>query len=114
MVVPDVTAWGSYYLWDKLGWSVQRAGIISVSGIGGMLTGIFTEMIMSEAFNFDPEPALSSSIIMAGSLAGKILGAKVSSNMEPDPKAEESLLSQLAISPVFGPKGTGVTMCFRY
>jgi len=44
ILIPDIAAAGSYYLWDKAGWSMQRTGIISVSGIGGLLTGIMINL----------------------------------------------------------------------
>lgn len=107
MLIPDLAALGSYYLWDKAGWSVQRAGIISVSGLGGMLTGMFANMILAEAGNFDPPDALTASIILSGSLTGKVIGAYATSKMEPDSKADKSLFSNISFAPIVSHNGTG-------
>jgi len=91
ILVPDLAAFTSYHLWEKAGWSVQRAGIISISGLGGLLAGVFINMIIAEAGNTDPPDSVTSSIILGSSLSGKIIGAYASSNMKPDGKADSSL-----------------------
>ena len=106
ILLPDLAAAGSYFLWDKAGWSMQRTGIISVSGIAGMLTGIFVDMILNEA-DINPSNAVTSAIVMSGSLSGKIIGAYVTSGMEPDAKADESLFSNMNFTPIVTKKGTG-------
>lgn len=114
LVIPDLAAWGSYYLWEKGGWSFQRTGIVSVSGIAGMLTGIFTDMIISEIGGFDPPSAVNSSIILGFSLAGKVVGAFATERMEPDRKADESIFANLSFSPFAGPHGTGIMVSMQY
>jgi len=101
ILIPDLAAAGSYFLWDKAGWSMQRTGIISVSGIAGMLTGIFVDMILNEA-GINPSDAVSSSIVMSGSI-----GAYVTSAMEPDVKADKSLFSNMSFTPIVNKDGTG-------
>ena len=110
ILIPDLAAAGSYYLWNIAGWSFQRTGIISVSGLGGLLTGIFTNMIIAELGNFDPSSALTSSIIISGSLAGKIIGAYATSNMDPDSKANNSLFANISFAPLVSQNGTGFMM----
>ncbi|MCK5673285.1 MAG: hypothetical protein KAH95_07900 [Spirochaetales bacterium] len=107
ILVPDLAALGSYYLWEKAGWSVQRTGIISVSGLGGLLTGIFANMIIAEAGNFNPPSTITSSIILGSSLAGKIIGVYATSNMEPDSKAKKSLFANINFAPLVSQNGTG-------
>lgn len=107
ILIPDLAAYGSYYLWEKAGWSVQRTGIISVSGLGGLLTGIFATMIIAEAGNFSPPGAMNSSIILGSSLAGKIIGAYATSKMEPDAKADKSLFTNINFAPLVSQYGTG-------
>ena len=110
ILVPDLAALGSYYLWEKAGWSVQRTGIISVSGIGGLLTGIFANMIIAEAGNFSPSGTFTSSIILGSSLAGKIIGVYATSNMNPDVKADKSLFANINLVPIVSQNRTGVMM----
>ncbi len=110
ILIPDLAAAGSYYLWDKAGWSFQRTGIISVSGFGGLLIGMFTNMIVAEAGNFDPSDALTSYIILGGSLAGKIIGAYATASMEPDDKADESLFANISFAPLVSQNGAGFIM----
>ena len=110
ILVPDLAAVGTYYLWDRAGWSVQRMGIISVSGLGGLLTGIFANMIIAEAGNFNPTSAATSSLILSSSLAGKIIGVYATSKMEPDSKADESLFSSVSFAPFISPSGGGIMM----
>ncbi|MEA1912013.1 MAG: hypothetical protein U9N32_10145 [Spirochaetota bacterium] len=110
ILVPNLAAYGSYCLWDRAGWSVQRTGIISVSGLGGLLTGIFANMIIAEAGNFSPPGAITSSIILGSSLAGKIIGVYATSKMEPDSKADESLFSSIGFAPFISPNGGGIMM----
>ncbi len=107
ILIPDLTALGSYYLWEKAGWSVQRTGIISVSGLGGLLTGIFANMIIAEAGNFNPSSTMTSSIILGSSLAGKIIGIYATTNMEPDSKADKSLFTNINFAPLVSQNGTG-------
>ncbi|MCK5154231.1 MAG: hypothetical protein KAQ93_07720 [Spirochaetales bacterium] len=107
ILVPDLAALGTFYLWDKAGWSVQRTGIISVSGIGGLLTGIFANMIIAEAGNFSPPSAMTSSIILGSSLAGKVIGSYATSKMEPDSKADKSLFTNINFFPWVSQYGTG-------
>lgn len=107
ILVPDLAALGSYYLWNRTGWSVQRTGIISVSGLGGLLTGIFLTMIIAEAGDFSPSSAMNSSIILGSSLAGKIIGGYATSRMEPDSKADKSLFSNINFAPLVSQHGTG-------
>lgn len=107
VVVPDLAAVGSYFLWEKVDWSLQRAGIISVSGLGGMLTGIFSTMVISEAFNFEPGQEVSNSIILGCSLAGQVLGALVTSGMEPDSAAAKEPDTLISFAPAVRPEGTG-------
>lgn len=114
ILVPDLAAFGSYYLWDKAGWSFQRTGIISVSGLGGLLIGMFTNMIIAEAGDFDPSSALTASIILSSSLAGKIIGAYATANMEPDDKADESLFASINFAPIVMQNSTGFMMNFRF
>jgi hypothetical protein len=114
ILVPDLAALGSYYLWERAGWSVQRTGIISVSGIGGLLTGIFTTMIIAEAGNFDPPGALNSSIILGCSLGGKIIGAYATSKMESDEKAGKSLFTNINFAPLVSQYGTGFMINLRF
>ncbi|MDA3940560.1 MAG: hypothetical protein PF693_14840 [Spirochaetia bacterium] len=113
ILVPNLAALGTYYLWEKGGWSFQRTGIVSVSGLGGMLTGIFTNMIIAELGNFNPSNTLTSSIILGASLTGKIIGAYVTSNMEPDAKADESLFANLSFTPLINQNGTGFMMSLQ-
>ncbi len=113
IVIPDLAALGSYYLWDKGGWSLQRTGIVSVSGIGGLLTGIFVNMIIDEA-GVNPSNAVSSSIILGSSLAGKIIGAFATGNMEPDSKAEKSLFENLSFVPIVNRAGNGFMINLSY
>ncbi|MCK5201438.1 MAG: hypothetical protein KAR21_23955, partial [Spirochaetales bacterium] len=108
MLIPDLAAVGSYYLWEKAGWSFQRTGIISVSGLGGLLIGMFTNMIVTE--NFDPSDALTSYMILGGSLAGKIIGVYATANMEPDAKADNSLFKNISFVPLVSRNGTGFMM----
>lgn len=107
ILVPDLAAIGSYYLWNKAGWSVQRTGIISVSGLGGLLTGIFANMIIAEVGSSSPSGTLTSSIILASSLAGKIIGACATSKMQPDIKAKKSLFANINFAPLISQNGTG-------
>ena len=107
VVVPDLAAVGSYFLWEKVDWSLQRAGIISVSGLGGMLTGIFSTMVISESFDFEPGQEVSNSIILCCSLAGQALGALVTSGMEPDSAAEKEPDTLISFAPAVRPEGTG-------
>ncbi len=114
ILIPDLAALGSYYLWNNTGWSVQRTGIISVSGLGGLLTGIFTNMIIAEAGNFSPSSTLTSSIILGSSLAGKIIGVFATSNMEPDSKANKSLFANINFAPLVSQTGTGFMINFGF
>ena len=107
LVIPDMAAAGSYYLWEKAGWSLQRAGIISVSGVGGMLTGIFSDMIISELFKFEPTSALTNSIILSSSFIGKVLGALATSGMENDWEADREPDTLISLAPLIRPEGTG-------
>lgn len=114
IIIPDLAALGSYYLWDRAGWSFQRTGIISVSGFGGLLIGMFTNMIVAEAGNFDPSDALTSYIILGGSLAGKIIGVYATANMDPDDKADESLFTNISFAPLVSQNGTGFMMNLHF
>lgn len=107
ILIPDLAALGTYYLWNNTGWSVQRTGIISVSGLGGLLTGIFLTMIIAEAGDFSPSSAMNSSIILGSSLAGKIIGVYATSNMESDSKADKSLFANINFAPLVSQSGTG-------
>jgi hypothetical protein len=113
MLVPDLAALGTYFLWDRVGWSIQRTGIISVSGLAGLLTGVFVNMIINEA-GLDPSNALTSSIILTSSLAGKVIGAFATSGMEADAKADKSLFESLSFMPVVSQHGTGFMMNLSY
>jgi len=114
VLVPDLAAVGTYYLWEKADWSIQKAGIVSVSGLGGMLTGIFTVMLISEIFDFTPNSAFNSSLILGFSLTGKVLAAWATSGMEPDSAAEQNKPVRISFNPVLGPKGTGLMMDFHF
>jgi len=72
---------------------------------------MFTNMIVTE--NFDPSDALTSYIILGGSLAGKIIGAYATSNMEPDSKADKSLFANISFAPLVSQNGTGLMMSLR-
>ena len=107
ILVPDLAALGSYYLWSRAGWSVQRTGIISISGLGGLLTGIFANMIIAEAENFNPSSTMTSSIILGSSLAGKIIGIYATSKMEADAKADKSLFANINFAPLVSQHSKG-------
>jgi len=78
-----------------------------VSGIGGLLIGIFANMIIAEAGNFSPPSAMTSSIILGSSLAGKVIGSYATSKMEPDSKADKSMFESIGFAPLVSPYGTG-------
>ncbi len=113
ILIPDLAALGSYHLWDKAGWSFQRTGIISVSGLGGMLTGIFTNMILSELFSINVSDAFKASLVLGCSLAGKIIGGYATSGMEPDAKADKSFFASISLLPMSGREGAGLMIDIR-
>ena len=108
VVIPDLIAVSSYYLWEKVDWSLQRAGIISVSGVGGMLTGIFSNMVISELFNFEPGSELTNSLILGCSFAGQVLGVMATSGMEKDSRADPEPNTLVSLIPMVKPEGPGV------
>ena len=71
-------------------------------------------MIIAELGNFSPSNTLTSSIILSSSLAGKIIGAYATSNMEPDTKADKSLFANVSFVPLVSQNGTGFMMNFRF
>ena len=83
MLVPDLIAVGSYFLWDELDWSFARTGLVSVSGLGGVLLGGFVNLILSGLVNIEA-PEVAAGILMGTALAGTAIGTYITSGMEPE------------------------------
>ena len=81
LAVPDLLAVGSYFLWDQLEWSFARSGLVTVSGLGGMLLGTFINVILGEYVSAEL-PQVASAIVMGTAIAGKVIGVWVTSPME--------------------------------
>ena len=114
VIFPDAAAAGAYFLWENLDWSLQRAGLISVSGVGGSLLGIFLNMIITEAFDSSLSDRLKASIVMGFALAGKGAGIYFTRNMDSESIKPGTNKTELYFQPVIGPSSAGFSACIRF
>ncbi len=113
-LIPDAAAVGMYFLWENLDWSLQRTGLITVSGAGGGLLGIFLNMIIVESFNSELSDRLKSSVVMAFSLAGKGAGIYFTRNMKSDSHIRGYNKAELFFQPSFSQGAAGFSALIRY
>lgn len=107
ILLPDAAAVGTYYLWETLEWSFQRAGLVSISGVGGSLFGIFINMILEETSGAFLSDEFKASLVMGFAAAGKGLGVYFTRNMENDVADKRLRTADLLIQPSINSKGIG-------
>ncbi|MBN2440549.1 MAG: hypothetical protein JXJ04_04370 [Spirochaetales bacterium] len=83
LIIPDLLSIGSYFLWDRLHWSFERNGLISISGLGGILVGSCINLILS-SFKEVPDQSVIAGVMIASACAGTGLGIFFTSHMKED------------------------------
>ncbi len=114
VLIPDAAAVGTYFLWENLDWSLERVGLISVSGAGGSLLGIFLNMIIIESFNSELSDRVKASIVMGFSLAGKGAGIYFTRNMKSESLKKGYKKTELFLQPTITPEAAGFTAMILY
>ncbi len=110
-VLPDAAAAGTFFLWDSLGWSFARSGLVSLGGLGGALMGGFANLIIGGITEELPEEMVALTMIVC-TLAGHISAGFLTSGLEADFEASAVKSGDLMVFPEFSSGRFGVN--FRY
>jgi len=100
MLWSDAVYAGSFPLWDKLQWSSTRTNFITVGGMGGILAGGFTTLILGNLIELNNLEFFG--IFCAGALAGQITAVLLTKNI-PDKNEEVNMgkTNSISVFPVF-------------
>lgn len=114
IIIPDAIAVGSYFFWERLGWSLTRSGIVTVGGLGGHLIAGFVNLSLTELIDAYPTEAIFA-LQMGFSLGAKFLTAHLTRNMDNDLKYNSIMeAKQLSVYPVITPDGFAIRGSFSF
>ncbi len=118
MLIPDTALVTAALSWDSVDWSAGRTGLVSVAGLGGILTGSFVNVIIDGIGGYLDE-RVSVGVIMAGAIAGTWAGAVLTKNFDSGSTAfatrERGGSPVAAIMPITGLNGElGAALSLSY
>ncbi|MFP4365276.1 MAG: hypothetical protein ACLFR1_15540 [Spirochaetia bacterium] len=106
LTLPVGAAAGSYFLWDNLNWSASRTGFMTVGGLAGMLTGVFSNLIIG-TFTGSTSSQLSTGVILGGGLIGQGLTYYLTQGMEPAVERDDPQDLSFSVYPAVTPDSFG-------
>ncbi|MBZ0232105.1 MAG: hypothetical protein K8M05_07100, partial [Deltaproteobacteria bacterium] len=92
----------------KVDWSYRRARMVGIASMVGFMSGSLIATATSDDGSGDPDPDVIAGGLLAGMWGGFLLGAKLTSGWEPDPKYAPRR-NPVAIAPLASASHLGVS-----